>query len=773
MGAACSRGIRARLAAGALALLCAGHGAVQGAAADDLTREGLGAYATKPPQGLLGAGAVPPLAEFRTGEAAHRAAPTNQWYSSVIFNRWPQPIHAHPMTYRPTAEGFEVGMPERRLVTGDGGLREIRYPHAAALLISPLGFKPQDSRLSNFSDWLAEIRMAAGPDALSATVLHGSPFSYYECSTGDVKITLAAAPNVLADPRAGGDARVASFELAGHAYAVFAPTGATWDWKEPTQLVLHLPAARRYFSVAGLPDSHPATLQDFLAVAYAFPTNTRVEWAYDPHASRVRTTFTVETKAREGDNVTTFMGLYPHQWSSASPRPQSAYHYDSVRGTIRLIAANRFTVERTFTGVLPAWAGLEEAPHRAAVDSLLVGDLAKSGQLYHKNNGTGTYWVGKGIGAAAQLMSVAEAEGKTDVRDRLLHELESRLESWFDGKHATHFMQDSTIGTFVGYPQEYDSISHMNDHHFHYGYWINGAAHVALRDPDWASADKWGGMVGKIIADIATDERGRTDFPFTRNFDHYEGHAWASGDASFVDGNNQESSSEAVNAWAGLILWGEATGNRRVRDLGIYLYTTEIAAVQTYWFDINREVLASDYGKPYASMVFGGKYAYNTWWTLEPRQIAGINLVPLTPASTYLGAKPEYVRSVITDLAGEEKRYAAHGVDDGTPKDIWQDVFAAYLALADADAGFARWSKQGSVENGETRSHTLYWLYSLKEMGLPDLTVTADTTLYSVFKSPAGAKTYLAYNAGTTPLQVTFSDGKTLTVPARSLARTH
>ena len=32
--------------------------------------------------------------------------------------------------------------------------------------------------------------------------------------------------------------------------------------------------------------------------------------------------------------------------------------------------------------------------------------------------------------------------------------------------------------------------------------------------------------------------------------------------------------------------------------------------------------------------VFGGKYAYNTWWTQEPRQIFGINLLPITPAST-------------------------------------------------------------------------------------------------------------------------------------------
>jgi hypothetical protein len=128
---------------------------------------------------------------------------------------------------------------------------------------------------------------------------------------------------------------------------------------------------------------------------------------------------------------------------------------------------------------------------------------------------------------------------------------------------------------------------------------------------------------------------------------------------------------------------------------------------------------------------------------------------------------------VLADLVSEESRYASHGVNDGTPKDIWQDVFASYLSLADPDAGFARWNKQGSVENGETRSHTLFWLYSMKEMGPPDWSVTADTALYGVFKDAGGKRTYLAYNAKDAPLHVKFSDGKELDVAARSLARTH
>jgi hypothetical protein len=227
-----------------------------------------------------------------------------------------------------------------------------------------------------------------------------------------------------------------------------------------------------------------------------------------------------------------------------------------------------------------------------------------------------------------------------------------------------------------------------------------------------------------------------------------------------------------VNAWAGLMLWGEATGDEKLRDLGVFLYTSEIASINQYWFDLDKQVLAPEYGKPFASMVFGGKYAYNTWWTQEPRQIFGINLLPITPASTYLGADPKYIRSLVEALPAEVKAYRARGETDGTPADIWQDVVASYAALGDPEAGFALWNRKGGVEAGETRSHTAYWLASLKEMGTPDFSVTADTPLYAVFKDKGGARTYLAYNARSSPIKVTFSTGKSVDVPARSLVRT-
>ena len=121
-------------------------------------------------------------------------------------------------------------------------------------------------------------------------------------------------------------------------------------------------------------------------------------------------------------------------------------------------------------------------------------------------------------------------------------------------------------------------------------------------------------------------------------------------------------------------------------------------------------------------------------------------------------------------LKGEQEIWAARG-KKMDPPDIWQDVFAKYPALADPAQGLAQWNRWGAVELGESRTSALHWLLSLNETGAPDLSVTADTALYTVFKRPDGRKTYLAYNAGKTPLAVKFSDGQTMTVAPGKLGR--
>jgi endoglucanase Acf2 len=652
--------------------------------------------------------------------------------------------------------------------------RDAGYAQRDPLLFSPVAFEPGPGKLAKASDWSIDISMARDADQFTATVAHGSPFMSMQLSRGDVRLRLPAPAEVIE----ATDARVLALRVKGKAYALFGPTGVRWEPVSPLEWRGRLPDGKGYLSAAALPDEQAATLALFTRHAYAFIDDTRVDWRYEPATSQVETTFTASTRTMEGADNGPLLGLYPHHWfNNASVEATLGPAFDSVRGKIRLLAASAFKTRFTYTGFVPYWPGIKDAPRVADLGDLMSKDLREARRMMLQE-GKGAYWQGKGLQRNLKLMDVVEQQGNLAGRDQLLKMLEKRIEEWFSGASSKgYFHYNPALGAVASYPDEFFTVEQINDHHFTYGYWIRTVAEIALRDPAWAAKDQWGGMVDLLVADIATAQRGRADFPFLRNFDPYEGHSWASGIGGVGEygafGNNQESSSESINAWAGLILWGEVNGDTALRDLGLFLYTTEIEAIHHYWFDAHRLVFPPEYKNVEVSQVFGGQYIHNTWWTDEPRQIKGINLLPITTASAYLGRDPAYVKRNLDALVPEMESYAKFGKKPPypPPADIWQDIFAKYAALGDPAQGLARWDRWGSVELGDTRTHALHWLLSLNEMGAPDPTVTADTTLYAVFRRPDGRRTYLAFNAAKAPITVRFSDGKVLTVAAGALER--
>jgi endoglucanase Acf2 len=729
---------------------------------------GLGSYTLKP----KGQDPRPPSAPFRTPELLTKAAPTNQWYSSLIFHEKPEALFAHPLSVKPTDAGIEVALPRQEVVPTERRDVEIHFAHQNPVRVSSPTLALGKAKLARTSDWSIDISQAQGQDQLLTTVTHGSPYVYFQVSRGNLRLDLPANGKKLDSLSAQALAlplHQLVLEVNGQVFAFFAPTGAKWEASNDKSWTVLMPEGKGYLALSALPQPSLASFKLIQEHAYAFVSDTRVSWEFDAAKSKVKTQFEVSSKLMEGSNATPLLGLYPHHWhqnSTVSGKLGPAY--ETLRGPIKLLAANSFTTDVTYNGFVPFWPGVKEPNQVKELSDITKTDVRNARRMMLEI-GVGPYWQGKGLQRIAKLMDVVEQQGDLGARDQLLSSLKTRIEQWFSGKdNKTYFHLDKTLGTVISYPEEYFSIEQMNDHHFHYGYWIRTMADIALRDPAWASPSQWGGMVNLLIADIASSERGRSDFPFLRNFDPYEGHSWASGVGLGAHGNNQESSSEAINAWAGLIQWGELTGNAQLRDLGLYLYTTEIEAIHHYWFDSHGLVFPKAYQNAEVSMVFGGKYAHNTWWTDEPRQIKGINLLPITTSSLYLGRAPDHVKRSVATLGPETAVFTSRG-KYANPPDIWQDIFAKYLALAEPSQGLASWKRWGSFELGDTRSHTLHWLYSLNHMGTPDFSVTANTVFYSVFKDSSGRKTYLAFNAGKADLKVQFSDGKSMTVQPGNL----
>ena len=103
-----------------------------------------------------------------------------------------------------------------------------------------------------------------------------------------------------------------------------------------------------------------------------------------------------------------------------------------------------------------------------------------------------TYWNGKELGKISEIVQIANQLGKTEVRDKLVELLKKRLEDWFDGEEPRFFYYDAKWDTLIGYPDSYGSADQLNDHHFHYSYFIRAAATIAEYDPDWVKHENYG-----------------------------------------------------------------------------------------------------------------------------------------------------------------------------------------------------------------------------------------------------------------------------------------
>jgi endoglucanase Acf2 len=712
---------------------------------------GQGSYATTLPPGALGpsnaeGAPVEPLVSADFDQPIQ----TSDFWSSLLFpffgDPYSGPLFAHPVNARAVAEGLQIGYTPDPVFAADDYL----YPYAPQMSVGLDGLGAERTTVSGYGDWTVTARWDDGPTTLEATLGHGLPFVFFErTGNADARIVLFTSPTIWAD-----DGNVLGLTVAGRHYGVFGPSGS--DWEGFTTLTSSL-GREDYFSVALLPDATADTFARFRARAYAFVTGSRVDWSYDESTARVTTTYAYETELKEsgdGQLDETLTALYRHQWLHTDA-PVTDLTYASPRGTMRLLEGNTFTTDLPFDGVLPIF------PDVGAYDRETLRGFAE--QVAAETLPiVPTYESGKSMGRFARVVHIADQLEMADERDALLAQIKARLEDWFTAGGPQQYVYDDTWDVLTGYPASFGADTQINDHHFHHGYAIMAAATVAQYDPDWAAPENWGGMVNLLIRDAANPDRADEQFPFLRTFDAYAGHAWASGHGAFGDGNNQESSSESMQFAAATALWGEMTGQPEIRDLGVYLYATEASAIEQYWFDIDDEVFPEAYDRTALGLIWGAKGAHATFFGNEPEFIHGINILPLTGGSLYLGRHPDYV-SANYDTVVEER---------GGPPVIWKDVLWQYLAFSEPDRALDLYNADPNYEpfDGESRAHTLHWLYNLDALGRLDRTVTADVPTFAVFRDDDGVPTYVAFNADDETRTVAFSDGFTLDVPARSLA---
>lgn len=726
--------------AASLSLSCAVESPVFAAEPGPVVQAGAGGYLTERPKHCKAL----PEKIFKSAEATGPTL-THQWWSSLLWQPYSQNMFSHPLVLRCDETGLLVGTVGTRVHGNAGGIfgggagkdGDFVVGHSAAA-------KFPEAVCGGWSDWFVKAAFTSGGASLKMSFGHGSPYAYGEIAGGDPQFRFIKSPKIRSGDASSAVLAFTTFD--GRHYALFGPTGSTWEGLDG--LTWTNRSGKGYFSLSALPDDAPETLVAFTKYAHSHVVDTRMNFRHEKGV--VRTDYEFVCKPREGSVTGTLTALYPHQWKYATT-PLGKWSYGSVRGTMKVVEGNGFSTAVPVQGVLPQLP-TEGIADRERTLSLLRAEAAKPAAPF-----ADTYWEGKHLGRLTSLCGVAEAAGAPELREQFAAEIKRRLENWFTAqpnKDQPVFYYEKNWGTLIGSKPSYGSDRPLNDHHFHYGYFIRAAAEIARRDPAWA--DKWGPMVELLIRDIASPDRRDPLFPHLRCFDKYAGHSWASGDANFADGNNQESSSESLNAWYGLMLWGEAVGDAKLRDTGVFLFNTERTAIEEYWFDVAGTNYPQDFPRVALGMVWGGKGAFGTWFSADIDCIHGINWLPFTPASVYMGRHPEYVKKNHDRIVAERK--GKRDYDNG-----WGDLVVMFYALHDPAVGaeFIAATPDCKLEGGNSHAFMGHWIGTLSALGRISADVTADHPFTNVYMKD-GKKTYVAYHFGREPLSVKFSDGTTL-----------
>ncbi|MEM8890837.1 MAG: glycosyl hydrolase, partial [Bacteroidota bacterium] len=567
---------------------------------------------------------------FTTGAAATKPVPTNDWWSHKIKNSHSANLFNYPFTMK----------------TVNRGLVATYIPWGVIDDIEPVtvgvsGLQASAAMVSDFSDWTVRMDWNDGNHHFQATSGIGMPFLYFNKDSSDVaevevrqgNVTIFNEILLIENLRNGAN------------FAVYAPQGSVWN-QNGNSYTSSL-NGENYWSLAFLPQqatNAQAAAISYTKYAYVFPTDTKVSWNYDETTSILSTDFQIETEVKEGIDSTMLIGLLPHQWSKLAPGspPFAVNSYPTVRGELRTMETNSFQVQNSFHGILPTLPYLDYySAGFSPADLHTKIKLLENDQL---NTWTDSYNEGQEMNRLIQTARIAELSGDTVALAKMLLTVKNRLEDWLEvngNEVAFLFYYNQTWSALLGYPAGHGQDGNINDHHFHWGYFIHAAAFLEQYEPGWAT--QWGDMINLLVRDAASSDREDSMFPFLRNFSPYAGHCWANGFASFPQGNDQESTSESMQFNSSLIHWGEVTGNDSIRDLGIYLYTTEQSAIEEYWLDVHERNFSPNHPYSLVSRVWGNSYDNGTFWTNDIAASYGIELYPIHGGSLYLGQDTNYV----------------------------------------------------------------------------------------------------------------------------------
>ncbi|WP_062303155.1 glycosyl hydrolase [Demequina subtropica] len=650
-------GIVAIIAASALAL-----GACSGAAAPGASGTasgGPGVRVDGPDPSILPAAADAAVAT-RVGEDV--VPPTNRWYSALAFGDPGLPVFPTPLSFQAVDGGFAAGL--TRPVASENAIVAPAVTDVTVTFSGASGYGEVTEATP------VGTTLTLGP--VDVVLAQGVPVIGFTAA-GGTEATLSVA---FVD---AGDG-VATATVGETAYGLALDGGSV----DGTSLSLDPGGTAQLFAV---PDGGDAA---------AFAA------ALGPLARGADASFTLD------DAATTTVTYADEPTVVAVPADRAEGlecalgTYATIHGTYSVCAAAEasWDVSLVEPSASLDLSGITD-PEREAIAEALAADADAALELP-----ADTYFGSKALYRLANLVQVADALGEDEVAARLQRSLAEQLDLWgeADGCAARAercFTYDPTLRGVVGLATAFGS-EQFNDHHFHYGYLLYAAAVAGARDSELA--ERIAPVMDLVAEDIAAPGTSEA-FPVRRAFDPVAGHSWASGISPFADGNNQESSSEAVLAWNAVALWAAVTDDDALGDSARWMLSAESEAATRLWLAPDLSEFP-EFAHGIVAIEWGAKRDYATWFSAEPAAMLGIQIIPGQPAAMDpLAAVPaESIVAAVDEAWGDANLPA-----------MFADYLLMYRALAGDEERAEAWEAaislpDDAIDDGDTRTWLLAWI---------------------------------------------------------------
>ena len=681
---------------------------------------------------------------------------SNSWWSSAMVQKYSSLLCSTPLKAGFSTKGLGVILATSGWV-GERGENDLGTDQSTEtgkdFYITPENFNVETGydRVENYGDYSVELGLMDDEAVqMKSTVVKGSPYIFNEfCNNtvafisgksiqefydGSKNVILAKEGDTFTTDHIAFKSMDDENTKAGNSGSYFevnVPAGTTFKvmvGKTNYKVKVIFPSAdENYMSVAAMTDLN--NIDEYYKHGYAFVTDTQVDYSYNHDNSKIITTYTATTKQmRAGFLNVTMHCLFPHQWKHSQAADLPAAVYTSIRGNMKSIWANTYQTIQQFSGLLPTFA----KPDSNMLDTGQMIDYLN--QVVASKVDTApvsdAYWEGKNVHPLAISVIMADQLGEAEIREKLLTKLKSIMVDWFnyDGTDDKCYLIYNRDWGTIYYPDSaYGANAAICDHHFTYGYFMFGAAVLATYDKQFLSDYKE--MVELLVRDYADPMEPENDgnmFCKFRAFDQYSGHSWAGGYGDSDSGNNQESASEALFSWVGMYLWGEATQNDTYIDAGAYGFTTEMDAIEQYWFDYDEDNWLEAYPFEATGQIYGASMGYGTYFGGQPTYIYGIQWLPISEYLTNYGMNQEKCAKIYKGLEDDtayaiaiEKRLGNITEDDQyvTPDNGWQHITWPYLSQTDPQRAYDKFSANVSKVQTEDRANTLWFIAAMDAIG--------------------------------------------------------